>query len=366
MAWRIARFDARSTREIEAEILEELHAHLELAARDLVEAGMDPERARREAERRFGNFGRAFAACRHEKLEERIMVQRILLVLVVVLGGAVVVQAWQLRAGQRETERAIGDVRADVASIAQRIEERFEAALLLGAHVPPELQEPPPQVPPRTEEPAEPVERAESVERSAEPDLDELDAELPSDALEGDYATHRWAVPDLVKRVRDRESFDASVRFAAVDWLAKIAKSWDGHLGAPLEKGDEVRIVDALNAELTLTATIDAQGNLEVPAVGFVHAAGLTRAELEVVLAREVARYYVSTDLHVSKEPWAFDVLIDALRDDPDVFVRVAAAGALGDIGDGRVVPALEHAAAQDAHQAVREAAADALRALRY
>lgn len=341
MAWRIARFDARSTREIEAEILEELHAHLELAARDLVEAGMDPERARREAERRFGNFGRAFAACRHEKLEERIMVQRILLVLVVVLGGAVVVQAWQLRAGQRETERALGDVRADVASIAQRIEERFEAALQLGGTV---------QAAPTRSEP------------DASPSVEELAIALRSrEGAERILRMGPSAVPGLSKLLLDRLNVEASARFAAVDALAFIAEEWDGHLGAPLASGDEVRLLDPLNPALTFTAEIDAQGNLEIPDVGFVHAAGLTRAELEAQLRRELEPYYLNADVHVSTEAWPFDVLFAALESDPDPRVRREAAEVLGDIGDQRVVPALERAAAQDPDDEVRKSAATAL-----
>jgi len=46
------------TRRLEAELDDEVAAHLELAERDALAAGLSPEEARRDARRRFGNMGR--------------------------------------------------------------------------------------------------------------------------------------------------------------------------------------------------------------------------------------------------------------------------------------------------------------------
>ncbi|HEV3140216.1 MAG TPA: permease prefix domain 1-containing protein, partial [Vicinamibacterales bacterium] len=42
---------------VDREVDEEIAFHIEMRARELVDAGMDPAAARREAERRFGDVG---------------------------------------------------------------------------------------------------------------------------------------------------------------------------------------------------------------------------------------------------------------------------------------------------------------------
>jgi predicted permease len=49
---------------VEEEVDAELEFHVEMRARELVGRGMDPDRAREEAIRRFGNINRVIAACR--------------------------------------------------------------------------------------------------------------------------------------------------------------------------------------------------------------------------------------------------------------------------------------------------------------
>ena len=51
---------------VEADVDEELRFHLEMRTRELIERGMDPVAARREAERRFGNLDEVQRACREE------------------------------------------------------------------------------------------------------------------------------------------------------------------------------------------------------------------------------------------------------------------------------------------------------------
>jgi len=156
-----------------------------------------------------------------------------------------------------------------------------------------------------------------------------------------------------------RFSMDAAVRFELVHDLLEIALAWDGHGETPLKRGDFVLADDSVHASLALRETVNDEGNLAVPELGFVQVLGLTRGQLEARLQRELEIYFAQVDIFVSKEAWAFDALIEALRDS-DCLVRVAAAQALGQIGDARARRALERAAVQDAEAAVREAAAAA------
>ena len=52
--------------DVEADVDEELRFHLEMRTRELIERGMDPVAARREAERRFGDLDEVQRACREE------------------------------------------------------------------------------------------------------------------------------------------------------------------------------------------------------------------------------------------------------------------------------------------------------------
>ena len=302
---------------------------------------MDPESARRSAEERFGDLGEVFGACRTEKLKDRIMLQRILFVLVFVLTAAVVVQAFVIRG-----------VREDVAAMTDRIEESLDYVLLLGA---------------RDAAPTTRMWAASDPWGSSSDELpegsdgtrDELDAALrrgDADAFERAVRIGPEAVPELAALLRDR-TFDAALRFSAAHALGEIGVSWSGHRETPLRRGDRVLVEDAFHSQLRFSGEVNAEGNLSVPELGFVPAEGRTRGQIERHLQRELETYFAQVDLQVSKEAWPFAVLIEALAD-PDVFVRLAAAQALGEIGDLRARRALLRVAEHDPEQAVRESAA--------
>ncbi len=69
--------DGRPTREIQADIREELEFHLALATEDHERGGMPAAEARQEALRRFGDLSAIESTCRRVQLGERRMLQRV-------------------------------------------------------------------------------------------------------------------------------------------------------------------------------------------------------------------------------------------------------------------------------------------------
>ncbi len=381
--------EQRSAQAVEADILAELRSHLELATSDNIAAGMDPDRARRSAEERFGDFEGVFGACRTEKLKDRIMLQRVLLVLVLILTIAVIGQADQARESQRASALAMDAMRREVSAMTHRIEERFDTALFLGSRERAQNDNgrsdlDSSEMPTReldlrrtryanqlaelllrktTLKPAHPY--WTSIQKEIE-DLEEQLRMLEPPAHQTQPLTRDRNEPsaepllEVLRLTANIEySTDAGQRFEMVHRLLEIALAWDGHAEKPLARGDLVLARDSLQPSLSFGEKVNDEGNLAVPELGFVAVLGLTRGELEARLQRELETYFAEVDLQVSKEAWAFDVLIESLRDS-DVFVRLAAAQALGEIGDPRARRALERAAEQDTEGAVREAAASA------
>ena len=82
---RLAASQARSAAEIDEDIRSEIDFHLEMRTRDLIDAGLDPDRARARAEHQFGNVPTIANQCRIVQLGDRVMFQRILIGLVLVL-----------------------------------------------------------------------------------------------------------------------------------------------------------------------------------------------------------------------------------------------------------------------------------------
>ncbi len=66
----------RRRRTVEAEIDEELALHLEMRARELIEQGVPPEEARREARRQFGDLEGTRRYCRQEDERKERRMQR--------------------------------------------------------------------------------------------------------------------------------------------------------------------------------------------------------------------------------------------------------------------------------------------------
>lgn len=113
--------DARPLPEIAADIDEELAFHVEESARALTEEGLDADSARAEALRRFGDYGRIRRECARTQMGERVMLQRIQLVLTAVLILAVVVLVWS----NHETRAAMQAERAQSVALLSRIEARI-------------------------------------------------------------------------------------------------------------------------------------------------------------------------------------------------------------------------------------------------
>lgn len=120
--------DRRSTREIEGDISEELEFHIAMRAQELVAAGMSPDDARRAAEKRFGDVERVKSSCRKIQLGDRIMLQRLNVVLIAVLLVGVLglgVHSW---ISQRESSAAMKDLRAELAQLTAELQRKSHAA----------------------------------------------------------------------------------------------------------------------------------------------------------------------------------------------------------------------------------------------
>jgi HEAT repeat protein len=140
------------------------------------------------------------------------------------------------------------------------------------------------------------------------------------------------AVDALVTAAREDE--DEAVRGAAIDALDDIG-------------------TDAVEKLIAEMAGIDAEGAEWVQAQAFVEALGADRAELRMAAANALGQL---------GDPGAVSALVDTL-DDPDPRVRERVARACGSIGDGRAVERLD-ARLEDGVGRVRRAAADALAAI--
>jgi hypothetical protein len=117
----LGRDDPRAESEIGEEIRDELRFHLEMGTRDGVAAGLEPEEARRDAERRFGSFEAAYRGCLRARKGGRIMLQRINLVVGVLLLAAVGVLGWQWWEGRRQAAAEMAGMRGEIAEVLRRI-----------------------------------------------------------------------------------------------------------------------------------------------------------------------------------------------------------------------------------------------------
>ncbi len=114
--------DLRPRQEIEADIEEELATHIALRALDNEASGMAPDEARRNAELRFGDSRQVFAECLGIQMKERIMLQRINAVLVVLLVIGMGANLWVGARAQDGVRQDMADLRQNVASLASGLE----------------------------------------------------------------------------------------------------------------------------------------------------------------------------------------------------------------------------------------------------
>lgn len=119
-AW-ISPPDPRPTRAIEDEIAEELEFHLALSTEEGIEAGLSPGEARETARARFGDVERIRRDCRRMQIGDRVMLQRINAVAVVLLLVAVVALGWRSLASEARSEATIAELRADVKELTRAL-----------------------------------------------------------------------------------------------------------------------------------------------------------------------------------------------------------------------------------------------------
>lgn len=103
--------------EIDAEIREELAFHLEMRTEENIQAGMPLEEARRDAQKRFGDFETHRTACRRITLWPSLIVARLQTALVVVLIGVVAYQGMLLLQLQRKHHAQIESLRQMVVDV---------------------------------------------------------------------------------------------------------------------------------------------------------------------------------------------------------------------------------------------------------
>ncbi|MDZ4772222.1 MAG: permease prefix domain 1-containing protein [Planctomycetota bacterium] len=113
--------DTRSLAEIAGDIDAELAFHVEETARELVAGGLVPEEAHAEALRRFGDYGRIRRECARTQMGERIMMQRVQVVLTALLIVAVGVLLWS----NHEARASMSAERAASMAMIARIEEQL-------------------------------------------------------------------------------------------------------------------------------------------------------------------------------------------------------------------------------------------------
>lgn len=122
--------ERRSEADIERDLEDEFAFHIDRSANDLIKDGIDPNEARRQASARFGDVVSIKKVCRRIALRERIMLQRVNLVLMVVVMVIVVVVGVQVMMTQRYNTLALQAITADLGRM------KFEAGAAT-ASVPP-------------------------------------------------------------------------------------------------------------------------------------------------------------------------------------------------------------------------------------
>jgi len=117
--------DARPLSEIAADIEAELAFHVEETTQELVAGGMTANVARAEALRRFGDYERIRRECARTQMGERIMMQRIQVVLTAVLIAAVGLMMWS----NHEARASMAAERAASTALIARIEAQLAGRL---------------------------------------------------------------------------------------------------------------------------------------------------------------------------------------------------------------------------------------------
>ncbi len=113
----LPRFDPRDDQQIEAEIDDELTFHIEQVTREFVEAGQSDDDAKVNALARFGDVQQIKTQCKRIALEERIMLQRINLVVMIVVLLVVAFVSVQMFVTQKHNTLALQTIVDDLANM---------------------------------------------------------------------------------------------------------------------------------------------------------------------------------------------------------------------------------------------------------
>lgn len=103
----LSRIDQRPVREIDRDIDDELAAHLSAIETDLIESGLSPAEAQKEALSRFGNPQTHKRRCRDVALTERRMKSYAQLILTVAIGLLLAALATSVWFNQQQTAHAL-------------------------------------------------------------------------------------------------------------------------------------------------------------------------------------------------------------------------------------------------------------------
>jgi Bacterial Ig-like domain len=118
VAARFPTVEGRSAEAIDREILDELEFHVAMRSAEIERGGTPPNEARRQAMLRFGNFDEIRQNCRRTLLGERIMLQRVQIVLIALLVVAVIAMGISMFQLQRANNSALAELTAAVHELA--------------------------------------------------------------------------------------------------------------------------------------------------------------------------------------------------------------------------------------------------------
>lgn len=109
--------DPRTSDQIERDVDDEFEFHLASIESELVAAGDSPEQARHAAAERFGDTEKYRRQCRRIAMEDRIMLQRMNAVLMMIVLLAVIGVSVQMYFTQRDNSLALANIATELASM---------------------------------------------------------------------------------------------------------------------------------------------------------------------------------------------------------------------------------------------------------
>lgn len=124
----LLRFDSRSSAQVDADLEDEFEFHIQQSTKELVEEGDSVETGRLEARSRFGDMKQIKSQCKHIALQERIMLQKINLALMVAVLLAVAFVSVQMYTTQKYNTLALQAIVDDIAVIKAQEQQTLASA----------------------------------------------------------------------------------------------------------------------------------------------------------------------------------------------------------------------------------------------